>query len=272
MEYRNLGRTGVKVSSLCLGAMMFGRSAGEKESIGIIEHALGQGINFIDTADAYSQGLSERYTGKALAPAGRRERVVLATKVFLPTNNAIRMPGPEPQAPDPRLRRLARAARHRLDRSLPAASAGRRDPDRRDAAGARRSDSRRQDPLHRHEHVRGLEDRRGALGVEGARAQPLRLGAEHISLARSDGRARGHPRGAEFRRRRHHLGAALRRVAERQSTGATIKTQGRWQGAGQLRPADHRGAFDSSRRVAHASDKGCTPAHSRSRGTPRSRA
>lgn len=82
MEYRNLGRTGVKVSQLCLGTMMFGRRTGEADSIRIIEHALGEGINFIDTANAYSLGESERIVGKALA--GRRDKVVLATKAFFP--------------------------------------------------------------------------------------------------------------------------------------------------------------------------------------------
>ena len=71
MEYRNLGRTGVKVSPLCLGTMMFGRSANEADSIAIIEHALDKGINFVDTANAYSAGASERFVGKALA-GGRR--------------------------------------------------------------------------------------------------------------------------------------------------------------------------------------------------------
>ena len=83
MDYRNLGRTGVKVSQLCLGTMMFGRSASEKDSIEIIHHALDHGINFVDTANAYSAGTSERYVGKALA-GGRRVRTVLATKVFFP--------------------------------------------------------------------------------------------------------------------------------------------------------------------------------------------
>jgi aryl-alcohol dehydrogenase-like predicted oxidoreductase len=83
MEYRNLGRTGVKVSQLCLGTMMFGRSANESDSIAIIEHALEKGINFIDTANAYSAGASERFVGKALA-RGRRASVVLATKAFFP--------------------------------------------------------------------------------------------------------------------------------------------------------------------------------------------
>src|SRR6187551_898059 len=83
MEYRNLGRTGVKVSQLCLGTMMFGRSANESDSIAIIEHALDKGINFVDTANAYSAGASERFIGKALA-RGRRASVVLATKAFFP--------------------------------------------------------------------------------------------------------------------------------------------------------------------------------------------
>jgi predicted aldo/keto reductase-like oxidoreductase len=76
MDYRSLGRTGVKVSPLCLGAMMFG-AWGERdhdESIGIIHRALDAGINFIDTADVYSQGESEEIVGKALA-GGRRDDV-----------------------------------------------------------------------------------------------------------------------------------------------------------------------------------------------------
>ena len=82
MQYRNLGRTGVKVSELCLGTMMFGRRTNEKDSIEIIEHALGGGLNFVDTANAYSLGESERIVGKALAKGGKRARTVLATKVF----------------------------------------------------------------------------------------------------------------------------------------------------------------------------------------------
>jgi aryl-alcohol dehydrogenase-like predicted oxidoreductase len=82
MQYRNLGRTGVRVSPLCLGAMMFGGwgNPDHDESIKIIHRALDAGINFIDTADVYSRGESEEIVGKALA-GGRREHVVLATKV-----------------------------------------------------------------------------------------------------------------------------------------------------------------------------------------------
>src|SRR4030088_27811 len=82
MNYRSLGRAGVKVSPLCLGAMMFGGwgQPDHDESIRIIHRALDAGINFIDTADVYSRGESEEIVGKALA-GGRREGGVLATKV-----------------------------------------------------------------------------------------------------------------------------------------------------------------------------------------------
>ena len=81
MEHRPLGRTGVSVSKLCLGAMMFGDwgTKDHDESIRIIHRALDAGINFIDTADVYSAGESEVILGKALA-GGRRDDVVLATK------------------------------------------------------------------------------------------------------------------------------------------------------------------------------------------------
>src|SRR4051794_5035872 len=82
MEMRTLGRTGVQVSPLCLGAMMFGAwgNTDHDDSIRIIHHALDAGINFIDTADVYSRGESEEIVGKALA-GGKRDHVVLATKV-----------------------------------------------------------------------------------------------------------------------------------------------------------------------------------------------
>src|SRR3954470_13753023 len=81
MEYRTLGRTGVKVSPLCLGAMMFGSwgNPDHEDSIRIIHAALDAGVNFVDTADVYGRGESEEIVGKALR--GRRDHVVLATKV-----------------------------------------------------------------------------------------------------------------------------------------------------------------------------------------------
>jgi aryl-alcohol dehydrogenase-like predicted oxidoreductase len=84
MQNRILGRTGVSVSPLCLGTMMFGPwgNADETDSIRIIHRALDAGINVVDTADVYSAGESERIVGKALS--GRRDDVVLATKFFMP--------------------------------------------------------------------------------------------------------------------------------------------------------------------------------------------
>jgi aryl-alcohol dehydrogenase-like predicted oxidoreductase len=84
MQYRTLGRTGIKVSPYCLGAMMFGALANpdHDDAVRIIHKALDAGINFIDTADAYSRGESEEIVGKALK--GRRDNVVLATKAHLP--------------------------------------------------------------------------------------------------------------------------------------------------------------------------------------------
>jgi aryl-alcohol dehydrogenase-like predicted oxidoreductase len=81
VEQRKLGATGISVSPLCLGAMMFGAwgNTDHDDSIRIIHHALDAGINFIDTADVYSRGESEEIVGKALA-GGRRDAVVLATK------------------------------------------------------------------------------------------------------------------------------------------------------------------------------------------------
>jgi aryl-alcohol dehydrogenase-like predicted oxidoreductase len=85
MEYRPLGRTGINVSQLCLGAMMFGAfgNPDHDDAIRIIHKALEAGINFIDTADGYSAGESEVILGKALS-GGRRESVVLAVKFGLP--------------------------------------------------------------------------------------------------------------------------------------------------------------------------------------------
>jgi aryl-alcohol dehydrogenase-like predicted oxidoreductase len=84
MRYRPFGRTGVHVSNLCLGAMMFGQwgNPDHDESIAVIHAALDAGMNFIDTADVYSAGESEEIVAKAIA--GRRDDIVLATKFFAP--------------------------------------------------------------------------------------------------------------------------------------------------------------------------------------------
>jgi aryl-alcohol dehydrogenase-like predicted oxidoreductase len=93
MNYRPLGRTGVQVSNLCLGTMMFGAwgNTDHEDSIRIIHKALDAGINFVDTADVYSAGESEEIVGKALK--GRRDDVVLATKFFMPMGEDPNMRG-----------------------------------------------------------------------------------------------------------------------------------------------------------------------------------
>ena len=81
MDYRSLGRTGVKVSPLCLGCMTFGAKTEPDDAYRIVDRALDAGINFIDTANVYSRGRSEEVTGEALKRNGQRDKVVLATKV-----------------------------------------------------------------------------------------------------------------------------------------------------------------------------------------------
>ena len=85
MEYVKLGSSGLLVSPLCLGTMMFGSAANERESIAITHRAVDDGINFIDTANAYNNGLSETILGKALED--RRDKVVLVTKVNASTGD-----------------------------------------------------------------------------------------------------------------------------------------------------------------------------------------
>ena len=104
MQYVNLGKTGLKVSRLCLGCMTYGTSKwrdwvlDEEESRPYFKKALEAGINFFDTANMYSDGVSEEVTGRALRDFAKRDEVVIATKVF------------NPMRPDPNGRGLSRKA------------------------------------------------------------------------------------------------------------------------------------------------------------------
>lgn len=89
MEYRLLGRTGVRVAPLGIGTLNFGNPTPEAEAARIIERALDAGLNLIDTANSYNNGESEAIIGRVLAASGRRHEVVLATKAHFPTG-----PGP----------------------------------------------------------------------------------------------------------------------------------------------------------------------------------
>ncbi|HRE13144.1 MAG TPA: aldo/keto reductase [Usitatibacteraceae bacterium] len=105
MEYRNLGENGVKVSPICLGSMMFGDRTDEAEAARIVAHAKAAGVNFIDTANAYAKGESERIVGRLVAPD--RDHWVVATKVA------------NPMGPGPNDRGLSRGHLQReLDSSL----------------------------------------------------------------------------------------------------------------------------------------------------------
>lgn len=80
MQYRNLGRSGVKVSPLCVGTMTWGDTTNQKEANLIVDEAIAAGINFIDTADTYRKGRSEEIVGEALARDGKRDQMIVATK------------------------------------------------------------------------------------------------------------------------------------------------------------------------------------------------
>ncbi len=112
MDLRTLGRTGIQVSPLCLGAMMFGAwgNRDHDDCVRITHTALDAGINFIDTADVYSAGESETIVGKALA-GGRRDNVVLATKVHSPMGSDPNMRGNSRRW----IRREVEASLRRLD-------------------------------------------------------------------------------------------------------------------------------------------------------------
>lgn len=91
IKYRTLGRTGVQVSSLCMGTMLFGKEADEKTSAAIFHRCREAGINFFDTADVYNQGRSEEILGKLVK--GCREKIILSSKVFFPTGDDINASG-----------------------------------------------------------------------------------------------------------------------------------------------------------------------------------
>ncbi len=93
MEYRSLGRTGVKVSQICLGTMMFGGRTEGADSLRIIDHALDRGVNFVDTANVYAGNESERIVGEALAEGGKRQATILATKFNFPQGDDVNARG-----------------------------------------------------------------------------------------------------------------------------------------------------------------------------------
>ena len=114
MEYINLGQTGLKVSRICLGMMTYGPSKwrpwvlDESDSRPIVQRAVELGINFFDTADMYSAGVSEELTGKFLREFTRRDEVVIATKVFFPVDIAFQGGYADSSPPPPNTAGLSR--------------------------------------------------------------------------------------------------------------------------------------------------------------------
>ena len=182
MNYRKLGRTGLKVSELCLGTMQFGWTADEATSFAVLDAFVEAGGNFIDTADVYSRwaegnpgGVSEQIIGRWLKTRGNRGAIVLATKA-----RGRMWDGPNGEGLSrghliQRVRGLAAPARHRRHRPLSDALVRRRHADRRDDACPRRPGARRQGALCRVLELSCVAAGEGALGQRQAGLGPLRL-------------------------------------------------------------------------------------------------
>ncbi len=226
MDYRSLGRTGIQVSPLCLGAMMFG-SFGEPDhdkSIAIIHAALDAGINFIDTADAYSQGESEVIVGKALA-GGKRDDVVLATKVNI--QMGVPVGSPPGTTGDPNKRGNSRRwivtevenSLRRLNTDwIDLYQIHRPDPahrHRRDPRSTHRFAAAGQDPRLRVVDVSRPPDGPGAVGERAPRSRPVRHRAAALFAAGPRDRGRRSAGGAGVRDGRAAVEPAGRWLAER---------------------------------------------------------
>ena len=124
MQYTKLGRTGLKVSRLCLGTMNFGPQTSEADSHAIMNRALELGINFFDTANRYGRDISEGFTEEIIgrwigAESGRRDQIVLATKVYGPMGDGVNDRGLSRLSHPQSLRRQPAPFADRSYRSLP---------------------------------------------------------------------------------------------------------------------------------------------------------
>ena len=197
MDYRNLGRAGLKVSEICLGTMTFGNGADQDEARRMVDAALEAGVNFFDTANSYVGGTSETMLGEALK--GKRHDAVIATKVFNPMGDRPNDSGMSrlhiKQQIEGVLKRLQTDYIdiffiHHVDHS---------DAARGDAARLRRSRARGQGALHRLLELRGVAPDGGAVAQRHQRLGALRLlpaaiqpgGARHRRGDRAGLRAQG---------------------------------------------------------------------------------
>ena len=191
MEYRALGRTGVQVSRLCLGSMMFG-AWGNRDtdlSVRMIHTALDHGVNFIDTADLYGQGESEEIVGKALA-AGRRDDVVIATKFSFPMGDDPNQRGTSRRCDHAGRRGVTAPPRHRLDRPVPDAPVGPRGGSRGDARRPGRPGAPGQGPADRVLDTAPGTDRGEPVDRAGAPVDAIHVRAAAVLAARPRHRGR----------------------------------------------------------------------------------
>jgi aryl-alcohol dehydrogenase-like predicted oxidoreductase len=151
MEYRRLGKSGLKVSELCLGTMMFGDRTDEPTAQRIADSAADAGVNFIDTADSYAKSVSEQITGKVIG--AKRDRWILATKVYNRMGSEPNDSGPRPPLADEGNRREPEAPEHQLSRYLVFPRRRSQDADRGIRRGGRRHHPRGQGPLLRPEQL-----------------------------------------------------------------------------------------------------------------------
>ena len=218
MKLRRLGNSGLLVSELALGTMIFGeeseRGVAPAEARRIIARYLEAGGNHFDVADVYAGGRAEEIVGEATA--AERDRIVLTTKVRWPTG---------PSGNDVGLSRVSYRAKrgsesppspHRPDRRPLHARLGRVDPARRVAPCLRRSRRRRQGPLHRRLQPQGMAGDEGVGPERSARLGTLRRRPVSVQPRRPRHRKRVSRSLCRGRRRHRSLGTARRRVPERQ--------------------------------------------------------
>ena len=222
MEYRQLGRSGLKVSTITLGTMGFGGTGwaspvghlGVEEARQQIDLCLEAGVNLIDTADIYSNGLSEEILGEALG--ADRDEVLLATKVRGAMGDGPERRRAVPAPHHARGRGQSASARHRLHRPLPGARVGRAHAAGGDAVRARRAGAVGQGPLHRLLELHRPAADEGAVDLRPARLGVLRQPADLLLAAGPRRRERADPDRHRGRARDPGLESAGRRSALRQ--------------------------------------------------------
>src|SRR3954453_16945482 len=197
MDYRPLGRSGLKISTITMGTMTFG-GQGWAKAVGdlgvddarrLVDLCVAAGVNLLDTADVYSAGVSEEIVGEVLA--GRREKLLLATKARMAMGTGPHEErGPPPPPPYPRRRGEPQAPQDGLHRPLPAARVGRPDAAGGDPGRARRARPAGQGALPRLLELLGLAHHEGPRDQRARAPRALRRPADPLHARGPRGRVR----------------------------------------------------------------------------------